>query len=76
MVGRQGGSGASAAAEHGSAVAHVGDVELAILHQRRCRARTTSRALHVMYQLSVHFCTNVYKERATVKMLILAKRSF
>jgi hypothetical protein len=42
----QGGGDAATDAEHGAAVAHVGNLELAILHQRRSRASTTSCALH------------------------------
>jgi hypothetical protein len=46
LVECQGSGDAAAGAEHGAAVAHVGNLELAILHQRRSRASTTSRALH------------------------------
>jgi hypothetical protein len=46
VVGRQGGGDTAAGAEHGTAVTHIGNLELAILHQRRSHTSTTSRALH------------------------------
>jgi hypothetical protein len=48
VVARQCGGDAAAAAEDRAAVAHIGDVELAVLHQRRCCARAAA------YTLSTH----------------------
>ena len=47
VVARQRGRHAAAAAEDGAAVAHVGDEELTVLHQRRRRACTAAYTLHI-----------------------------
>lgn len=47
VVARQRGGDAAAAAEDGAAVAHVGDVEVAVLHQRRRRACAAAYALYI-----------------------------
>ena len=76
MVARERGGDAAAAAEDGAAVAHVGDVEVAVLHQSRRRACAAAYALHTRVRTEAQIsnynkqCTDQIKFISSINCIV------